>query len=46
MAAFRAESDTPGAGAADLNDAGSYELQGPAVSPGHVSRGCCYQDQQ
>lgn len=26
VAAFRAESDTPGAGAADLNDAGSYEL--------------------
>lgn len=41
-AAFRVESDTPGAGAAGLN-AGSYELQGIAVNPGHVGRGWCYQ---
>lgn len=45
QAAFRVESYTPAAGAADLN-AGSYELQGIAVNPGHVSRGWCYQDQQ
>lgn len=44
-AAFRVESDTPGAGAAGLN-AGSCELQGIAVSPRHVSRDWCYQDQQ
>lgn len=44
-AAFRVERDTPGAEAAGLN-AGSWELQGIALDPGHASRGCCCQEQQ